>query len=179
MFRGETRALLLLGCAAIGASEPVLTQDMAASKSRDLRIPGTAGQPSFFVRIWAEGQTGIVNVWDEKGRDVQKLVCPFLRDDPIQRSRSALQIARQPARMRRQGFGDGHADLAGIREFGAKWARYCVWLYDSAKRSFTYICCITKRFDTVGWSCIGSPEPTEHAITGGHRIRGVQPVDRL
>jgi hypothetical protein len=25
---------------------------------------------------------------------------------------------------------DGHADLAGVREFGAKWARYCVWLYD-------------------------------------------------
>jgi hypothetical protein len=25
---------------------------------------------------------------------------------------------------------DDHPDLAGIREFGAKWARYCVWLYD-------------------------------------------------
>jgi hypothetical protein len=25
---------------------------------------------------------------------------------------------------------DSHPDLAGIREFGASWARYCVWLYD-------------------------------------------------
>jgi hypothetical protein len=32
---------------------------------------------------------------------------------------------------------DGYPDLAGIREFGANWARYCVWLYDPKQHSFT------------------------------------------
>jgi len=31
---------------------------------------------------------------------------------------------------------DGHPDLAGIREFGAKWARYCVWVYDPRQHFF-------------------------------------------
>jgi len=31
---------------------------------------------------------------------------------------------------------DGHADLAGIREFGVKWSRYCVWLYDPRQHLF-------------------------------------------
>jgi hypothetical protein len=31
---------------------------------------------------------------------------------------------------------DQHPDLAGIREFGAKWARYCVWLYDPKQHFF-------------------------------------------
>jgi hypothetical protein len=110
----------------------------AAGKSRDLRIPGTAGQPSFFVRIWAEGQTGIVNVRDEKGRDVQKLVCPFLRD-------VGEAAPEELAAVREQFVAhfviadldfDGHADLAGIREFGAKWARYCVWLYDPKQHMY-------------------------------------------
>jgi hypothetical protein len=31
---------------------------------------------------------------------------------------------------------DRHPDLAWIREFGAKWARYCVWLYDPKQHIF-------------------------------------------
>jgi hypothetical protein len=31
---------------------------------------------------------------------------------------------------------DGNPDLMGVREFGAKWRRYCVWLYDSRKKDF-------------------------------------------
>lgn len=31
---------------------------------------------------------------------------------------------------------DGYSDLAGPREFGAKWARYCVWLYDPRQHVF-------------------------------------------
>jgi hypothetical protein len=31
---------------------------------------------------------------------------------------------------------DGHKDLMGIRDFGAKWARYCVWFYDPQKHIF-------------------------------------------
>lgn len=31
---------------------------------------------------------------------------------------------------------DGYPDLAGIREFGAKWARYCVSLYDPRQHIF-------------------------------------------
>lgn len=31
---------------------------------------------------------------------------------------------------------DGHPDLAGTREFGAKWARCCVWLCDPSQHIF-------------------------------------------
>lgn len=31
---------------------------------------------------------------------------------------------------------DGHPDLRATREFGAKWERYCIWLYDPSTRSF-------------------------------------------
>ena len=30
----------------------------------------------------------------------------------------------------------GHLDLTGIREFGAKWARYCAWLYDQKQHRY-------------------------------------------
>jgi hypothetical protein len=74
MLPAKTPALLLLGWVAI--CSPVFTQNRAASKPRELSIAGTDGQPSFSLRIWAEGQKGLVAVRDEKGTEVQKLVCP-------------------------------------------------------------------------------------------------------
>jgi hypothetical protein len=130
MLPAKTSALLLLGWVAI--CSPVFTQNRTARKPRELSIAGTDGQPSFSLRIWAEGQKGLVAVRDEKGTEVQKLVCPLLRD-------AAEATEEELAAVREQFVThfmiadldfDGHPDLAGIRESGAKWARYCVWLYD-------------------------------------------------
>lgn len=53
---------------------------------------------------------------------------------------------------------DHHPDLAGIREFGAKWARYCVWLYDPKQYIFV------KDFLAEQLELLTSPKP----LTGGH-----------
>lgn len=78
-------------------------------------------------------------VRDEKGTEVQKLVCRLLPD-------AAEATVEELAAVRQQFVThfviadldfDGHLDLAGIREFGAKWARYCVWLYDQKQHRYT------------------------------------------
>ena len=46
---------------------------------RELRVSATGGQPSFSLRISAEGQKGVVAVRDEKGTEVQRLLCPPLQ----------------------------------------------------------------------------------------------------
>ena len=74
MLPAKTAALLLLEWVAIYS--PVFTQDRTASKPRELSIDGTDGQPSLSLRTWAEGQKGLVAVRDEKGTEMQKLVCP-------------------------------------------------------------------------------------------------------
>ena len=77
-------------------------------------------------------------VRDEKGTEVQKLVCLLLPD-------AAEATVEELAAVRKQFVThfviadldfDGHPDLAGIREFGAKWARYCVWLYDQKQHRY-------------------------------------------
>src|SRR2546429_780292 len=79
MLPPKTRAFLLLGWVAICSPQPVFSQDTAASKPRELKIPGTDGQPSLSVRIWAEGQQGLVAVRGEKRREGAKAAsvpCP-------------------------------------------------------------------------------------------------------
>jgi len=113
-------------------------QEIATNEQREISFPGTASEPSFSVRISAEGRMGTVAVLDGKGTEMQKLECPLLRDNP--------DATRQEMAAVREQFiskfvtadldSDGHLDLAGVREFGAKWARYCVWLYDAAQHKF-------------------------------------------
>jgi hypothetical protein len=132
MLQSRMRALLLFVCAANWTPEPTFTQDVATSTPRELRISGTDGQPSLSVRIWTEGQKGVVAVRDEKGTELQKLVCPLLRDTDEATKDELAAVHEQFVEhfvIADLDF-DGYADLAGIREFGAKWARYCVWLYD-------------------------------------------------
>ena len=90
------------------------------------------------LRISAKDRRGMVVVKDEKEIDVQSLVCPLLRDNSTPTD-SELAAARDQFVLRFEAKDldfDGHIDLIGIREFGAKWARYCVWLYDPLQGLF-------------------------------------------
>ena len=138
MLQSNARVLLLLGWAAIWAAEPSVRQSLDASKTRELKIPNTGGEPSFLLHIWAEGRKGVVTVRDESGKEVQSLTCPLLRDN-TEATQEELAAVREQFVMQflvADFDFDRHLDLAGIREFGATWARYCIWLYDAKQRAF-------------------------------------------
>ena len=90
------------------------------------------------LQISAERNLGLVSVRDETGAPVQKLSCPLLRDNTAASPDELAAVREQFLRqfVVRDLDSDGHPDLAGIREFGAKWARYCVWLYDPMQHFF-------------------------------------------
>jgi hypothetical protein len=137
MLRRKTR-VQLLGLVAIWLVPPILGQQLNAAKERQLKIPSAGGEPSFVLKIAAEGRRGVVFVQDEKGTDVQSLVCPLLRDNSSPTD-TELVAAREQFVSRFEAKDldlDGHMDLMGIREFGAKWARYCVWFYDKQQHLF-------------------------------------------
>ena len=126
MLPPKAPALLLLGWVAMW-----LPNTWTRAIRRELRVSGTGGQPSFSLRISAEGQKGVVAVRDEKGTEVQRLLCPPLQGTAEASEEELAAVREQFVThfMTDLDF-DGHLDPAGIREFGAKWARYCVWLYD-------------------------------------------------
>jgi hypothetical protein len=79
-----------------------------------------------------------VSVQNERGTEVQSLVCPLLRDG-AETTQEELAAVREQfvTKFEAKDFDfDRHPDLAGIREFGAKWARYCVWLYEPKEHRF-------------------------------------------
>jgi hypothetical protein len=92
---------------------------------RTLTVPGGPGRPSFTLHIQEGRGEGIVDVSSSTGKRVQTLTCeakmPAIFVD-------AFEV--QDLDM------DGHPDLRGPREFGAKWYRYCVWLFDPSSQWF-------------------------------------------
>jgi hypothetical protein len=137
MLRRKTR-VQLLGWVAIWLVPPIRGQQLNAAKVRQLKIPSAGGEPSFVLKIAAEGRRGVVFAQDEKGTDVQSLVCPLLHDNSSPTD-TELVAAREQFVSRFEAKDldlDGHMDLMGIREFGAKWARYCVWFYDKQQHLF-------------------------------------------
>jgi hypothetical protein len=138
MLQASTCAFLLFGWALIEAPGIALAQDMAAGKTRELKLSGGDGQPSFSVQIRAQGRNGLITVREENGREVERLACPLLRDngEATQDELAAVREQFVAHFMIADLDSDGHADLAGIREFGAKWSRYCVWLYDPRQHLF-------------------------------------------
>ena len=130
--------MLLLGWAAVCPVRGAVGHGPDGSKERQVKILGTGGEPSFVLKISAEGRRGVVSVRDEKGTEMQSLVCPLLRDNPAPTDSELAAVREQfIARFEAKDLDfDGHQDLLGIREFGAKWARYCVWLYDTRQHLF-------------------------------------------
>ncbi len=101
-----------------------------------MNIPAVSDQPSFTLRISVSGRQGIVEI--RGGPVPQTLTCPLLRDAANPSDDEIKAVAEQFVRH----FAaedldlDGYVDLKGVREFGAKWARYCVWLFDPETHTF-------------------------------------------
>jgi hypothetical protein len=138
MFQFKARVLLLLGWAAIWVAPLTMGQGSDASKVGEINVPSVSGEPFFRLKISAEGRRGVVSVRNEGGTEVQSLGCPLLRDnaEATQEELSAVREQFVTQFVAMDFDFDRHPDLAGIREFGAKWARYCVWLYDPRQHIF-------------------------------------------
>jgi hypothetical protein len=137
MFQCESR--VLLGFAALWLVPPLVGgQELARSKEKQMKITSAVGEPSFVLQVSAKGREGVVSVRNEKGIEIQSLVCPLLRDNSAPTEPELAAVREQfVLRFEAQDLdSDGHKDLMGIRDFGGKWARYCVWLYDSKQHIF-------------------------------------------
>jgi len=135
----KIRVLILLGWAASCVVPPMVSQESPAPKERIVNIQAAGAEPAFVLQISTERSMGVVSVWNEKNAEVQQLTCPLLRDN-AEATEGELAATREQFvsnfMVRDLDF-DRHPDLAGIREFGTKWARYCVWFYDPKQHLFT------------------------------------------
>jgi len=99
-----------------GADRPV---------DRTLTVPGGPGRPSFTLHIQEKGREGVVEVFSSTGGRHQTLTCaielPALFVDGFKVQDLDM---------------DGYPDLSGTREFGAKWERSCIWLFDPSSQWF-------------------------------------------
>jgi len=113
--------------------------------SRTLAIGGVGRQPKFTLDISATGRIGKVVVNNEAGAKTQTLNCALFRGWGAKIAVDADMTARildSHAETFVSGFKatdldfDGLPDLSAIRDFGAKWATYCVWLFDPTQGRF-------------------------------------------
>ena len=105
---------------------------------RELNIEGHGAQPAMHLKVRAAEREGYVSVRDDKGNEVQGLSCTLLRDHP-KATQEEWAGARDQfvAHFVVEDFdSDGSVDLAGVRDYGAKWGRYCVWLFDAKQQLF-------------------------------------------
>ena len=138
MFQLKVRILMFLGLAGIWAAPPMVCQESGARQERIIKVPSASGESALVLQISTERNHGLVSVRHENGAELQKLSCPLLRDDTAVSEDQLVAVREQFLRqfVVRDLDSDGHPDLAGIREFGANWARYCVWLYDPKQHFF-------------------------------------------
>jgi hypothetical protein len=138
MWFRKTGVMVLVGSAALCGQQSGMAQDVDAGKERTMKVGGAAGQPVFVLQLSAEGRWGKVQVRDEQGAEAQSLTCALLRDTVAPQGPELEAVREQFVEQfeaRDLNF-DGNADLMGVREFGANWGRYCVWLYDPGQKNF-------------------------------------------
>jgi hypothetical protein len=135
---------VLLACA---ASTGLLLSGTAAAQAvlsygRTVKFQAADGQPSYLLRVSVAGALGSIDVLelsdDRTGAVVQALGCQLLRDSPSP-SEGELDDARHRfvANIKVEDINlDGYADVMALREYGAKWGKYCVWLYDPQSHKF-------------------------------------------
>jgi len=92
---------------------------------RTLTVPAGPGRPSFTLHVLTKEHQGIVEVSSPAGTRSQTLTCDLA---PFTYFVRAFAIEDMDM--------DGHPDLRAPREFGAKFERYCIWLYQPSSRSF-------------------------------------------
>ena len=138
MFQLNVRILMFLGLASICLAPPLVCQKSDAIEERIIRIPSATLESALVLHLSTDRNQGIVSVWDERGAEVQRLGCPLLRDNTAVSEDELAAVRGQFLKqfVVRDLDSDHYPDLAGIREFGATWARYCVWLYDPKQHFF-------------------------------------------
>jgi hypothetical protein len=134
-----------IGCAALTLAACARAQANGELHSRTLSIGGIGRQPRFTLDISATGRKGTVVVRNAAGAEAQALSCDLFRDwgteiavDPAMAARildahaasfiSGLKTADLDF--------DGLPDILAVRDSGAKWVEYCVWLFDPKEGEF-------------------------------------------
>jgi hypothetical protein len=102
----------------------LLVQGVPGTPERTPTIPAGPGRAPLELRVHANESKGLVEV-TSAGVQLQRLTCDLA---PFTMFVEGLAIEDLDM--------DGHPDLRGVREFGAKWERYCVWLFDPSSRRF-------------------------------------------
>jgi hypothetical protein len=109
-----------------------------ADSTRTMTVSGAQGLPGYTLRISASRRLGRIEVNDASGSQVQTLSCWLLRgvDNPTGPQLAAIRQQFVVNSAAEDLDFDGYPDLKAPREFGAKWGRYCVWLFDPGSRQF-------------------------------------------
>jgi hypothetical protein len=113
--------------------------------SRTLSIGGAGGQPKFILDISAAGRMGTVVVKSEAGAKLQTFTCDLFREWGPEIAVDAATTASvldyhdesfvSGLQTTDLDF-DGLPDILAVRDFGAKWAKYCIWLFDPNQGRF-------------------------------------------
>ena len=131
------RLVFLVLCISPGSNALAFFQS-SGENARTLKVETSPGQPSFTLHISAKGREGLVEVRDGSRAIIQTLRCPLLQGVPNPTDLEIKGVAEQfVTHFKTEDLNlDGYMDLKGPREFGASWARYCVWLFDPRSRTF-------------------------------------------
>jgi len=135
----NTLIALSLLCISLLTSGSAFSQAAGQPEAaRTLHITGKGEQPNYNLRIWASGREGRVEVRNDSGSLVETLTCPLLQGYTNVTGPQIQAIAEQFVKnFKTEDLDfDGYLDLKGPREFGAAWARYCVWIFDPKSRTF-------------------------------------------
>jgi hypothetical protein len=108
--------------------------------TKTIKIGGVGEEPTFILDISAKGRIGMIVVKDSAGTKVQTLTCDLFRDWGVDaeigvNAETTANVIDYHAERFVSGVTakdldfDGLPDIQALRDFGAKFAEYCVWLY--------------------------------------------------
>jgi hypothetical protein len=106
---------------------------------RTLSIGGVGREPKFSLELSAAGRTGKIVVKNTAGDNVQTLTCDLFREwsEPIGADLLDFHAGLFVAGLETRDLDfDGLPDIMAVRDYGAKWATHCVWLYHPDRGRF-------------------------------------------
>lgn len=113
----------------------------ACSDARTVAVGGVGRQPKFTLDISAAGGIGSIVVKDQAGAEVQTLTCQLpiygVADPAMLPKQIDYQDETFVAGVKTMDLDfDGLPDILAVRDFGSKWAKHCVWLFDPNRGRF-------------------------------------------